>query len=265
MQFTSLRDNESALTEVQKTEEAHVKARYDVFCASPESIARRRREALEDAERRFKNSRRTGEDAPPLSRKERSDLKLLRWLYPKRLPNLSQFDGEEGVAFYRDHPFVDELQAPNGNFYPRRSKLRWLEQLGKTERKKLTPKEDAEDQQNPEQLNKLRICDLERRRADGFALTASEEQDLRDLRQRYPEFAAVIDLIDLSYLYQWRREVEIARKAGLDTVAMFEQADVICLRFRDPTKFTTESDAQEYLRVRSGKATEPTEAASLEA
>jgi hypothetical protein len=125
MEFTSLRDNETALTETQKAEEAHLKARFDVFCASPESIARRRREALEDAERRFKRSRRlTGEYAPPLSHKERNDLKLLRWLYPKRLPNLSQFDGEEGLAFYRDHPFVEELQAPNGNFYPRHSKLR---------------------------------------------------------------------------------------------------------------------------------------------
>ena len=123
MEFTSLRADETALTETQKAEEAHLKARFDVFCASPESIARRRREALEDAERLCKRSRRTGEYAPPLSRKEH-DLKLLRWLYPKRPPNLSQFDGEEGLAFYRDHPFVDELRAPDGNFYPRHSKLR---------------------------------------------------------------------------------------------------------------------------------------------
>jgi hypothetical protein len=79
---------------------------------------------------------------------------------------------------------------------------------------------------------------------------------LHDLRERYTEFAAVIDLMDLSYLYQWRREVEIARKAGLDTVAMFEQADMICLRFRDPTKFTTVSDAEEFQRVRGVKAAE---------
>jgi hypothetical protein len=233
LEFTSLRDNETALTETQKAEEAHVKARYDVFRASPESIARRRREALEDAERKS-----------ALSRKERNDLKLLRWLYPELKRNLSQFDGDEGLAWYRDHPFADELRAPNGNFYPRRSKLRWLEQLGK-----------------PELLSKSRIHDLEERRAVGWELTASEEQELRDLRERDPEFAAVVDLMDLSYLYQWRREVEIARKARLNTVAMFEQADVICLRFRDQTKFTTVSDAEEYRRVRSGKATE---AAALE-
>ena len=135
-----------------------------------------------------------------------------------------------------------------------RSELQWLEQLGNIELQKLTPKEDTEDQQKPELLSKCRIHDLEERHAVGFELTASEEQELRDLRERYSEFARVIDLMDLSYLYQWRREVEIARKAGLDTVAMFEQADVVCLRFRDPTKFTTESDAKEYLRVRGGKA-----------
>ena len=56
MGFTSLRDNETALTEAQTAEEAHLRARFDVFAASPESIARRRREALEDAERRFKKS-----------------------------------------------------------------------------------------------------------------------------------------------------------------------------------------------------------------
>jgi hypothetical protein len=42
MQFTSLRDNAIALTEAQKAEEAHLRARFDVFSASPESIARHR-------------------------------------------------------------------------------------------------------------------------------------------------------------------------------------------------------------------------------
>jgi hypothetical protein len=184
--------------------------------------------------------------AAPLSRRERRELRYLRRLYPETERNLLQFD-DYGLEPYHHHPFDEELRAPNGNFYPRRSKLRWLEQLGKI-------KEDPEESQNPEQLNKSKICNLERRRTDGLALTTAEEQDLRDLRQRYPEFAAVIDLMDLSYLYQWRREVEIARKAGLNTVAMFEQADMICLRFRDPTKFTTVSDAEEYRRVHCGNA-----------
>jgi hypothetical protein len=250
MEFTSLRDNETALTEAQKAEEAHLRARFDVVSASPESIARRRRKALQDAERQFKKSRLTGEFyAAPLSRKDRNELKLLRWLYPEPKRDLSQLDGV-APEVYRDHPFEDELLAPNGNFYPRHSKLRWLEQLGKIERRKLTPKEDPEDQQKPELLSKSRIHDLEERRAVGFELTASEEQELRDLRERYPEFAAVMDLMDLAFLYHWRREVEIARKAGLNTFAMFKQADVICLHLRDPTKFTTESDAEEYRRVR---------------
>jgi hypothetical protein len=124
IEFTLLRGNNTALTEAQKAEEAHLRARFDVFCASPESIAHRRRQALENAERRFKRSRRTGEDAPPLSRKDRSDLKFLRRLYPEPNRNWSQFDGDEDLAWYRDHPFWEELQAPDGNFYPRHSKLR---------------------------------------------------------------------------------------------------------------------------------------------
>jgi hypothetical protein len=125
MEFTALRDNQTALTEAQTAEEAHLRARFDVFAASPESVARRRRQALEDAERRFKKSRLTGDfPAALLSRKERNELELLRWLYPKPKRNLSQLDGDDGFEMYRDHPFVGELQAPDGNFYPRHSKLR---------------------------------------------------------------------------------------------------------------------------------------------
>ena len=95
MELTSLRDNETALTEAQQAEEAHLRARFDVFSASPESVARRRREALQDAERRFKMSRLTGEFyAAPLSRKDRNELKLLRWLYPESKRNLFQLDGD---------------------------------------------------------------------------------------------------------------------------------------------------------------------------
>ncbi len=53
MEFISLRNNKTVLTEALKAEEAHVKVRYDVFAASPESTARRRRQALQNAERRF--------------------------------------------------------------------------------------------------------------------------------------------------------------------------------------------------------------------
>jgi hypothetical protein len=125
MQFTSLRDNGTALSEAQQAEEAHLRARFDVFNASPEAIARRRRQALEDAERLFIKSRLTGDfPAAPLSRKERDELELLRRLYPKPKRNLSQLDGDGCDEMYGNHPFADELLAPDGNFYPPHSKLR---------------------------------------------------------------------------------------------------------------------------------------------
>jgi len=124
MEFASLREDGTALTEAQKAEEAHLRARLDVLSASPESIAHRRRAALQDAERLFKKSRLTGDFyAAPLSRKERNDLQLLRRLYPEPKRNLSELD-DDGLEMYRDHPFEDELPAPDGNFYPRHSKLR---------------------------------------------------------------------------------------------------------------------------------------------
>ena len=128
-EFSRLRYNETVLTEEQNAEEAHVRARFDIFATSPEMIARRRHKALEDAERQFKKSRLTGEfNAVRLSRKDRNDLKLLRWLYPKSSLDRSdpEFSDPDFGAYYpyRDHPFQDELLAPDGNFYPRSSKLR---------------------------------------------------------------------------------------------------------------------------------------------
>ncbi|HTE76876.1 MAG TPA: hypothetical protein VK653_09050 [Xanthobacteraceae bacterium] len=79
---------------------------------------------------------------------------------------------------------------------------------------------------------------------------------MRDLRERYPEFAAVMDLMDLQYLYHRTRELEIARKAGLDFDAMCKQADVICLRLRDESKYIHEWQAQTYVRDRRRKAAE---------
>ena len=174
--------------------------------------------------------------------------------------NLSEIDddGLQTDPEYLDHPFAEELLAMDGNFYPRHSKLRhrrWLEQLGTTEPKKPTPNEDDEDQQNRELLAKARMRELEERCAAGFELTAAEAGELQNLRECDPEFAAIIDLMDLHYLNDWRREVEIARKAGLDTFGMFEQADIISWRVRDPTKFISESDAAEYWRRRNGTIT----------
>jgi hypothetical protein len=208
LQFTSLRDNETALSEAQKAEEAHVKARFDVFAASPESIARRRRQALEDAERQFKRR-----CAPPLSRRERSDLKLLRWLYPKRLQNLSQLDRDHGFDPYGDHPFVDEFLASDGNFYPRHSKLR--------------PAGAAGDLllEGP----KARIYELEKRRVGGY-LTPTEEEELQDLRRRHPRIAEVVGKMNLVYDFEFDREMKIALKARLTVAEAIEQARTVCLR-----------------------------------
>jgi hypothetical protein len=216
MEFTSLRDNETALTEAQQAEEAHLRARFDVFSASPESVARRRREALQDAERQFKKSRLTGEFyAAPLSRKDRNELKLLRWLYPEPKRNLSQLDGD-GLEMYRDHPFEDELLAPDGNFYPRHSKLR----PAATFKKGL---------EGP----KARIYELEKRRA-GEKLTPTEEEELQDLRRRHPRIAEVVGHMNLVYDYWYDGEFKIAKKAGLDTAAAIEWARDTCLRFVKP-------------------------------
>jgi hypothetical protein len=134
LRFASLRDNKTALTEVQQADEAHVKVRYDVFVHSPEQILRGRRKALEDAELLFKKSRFFGDcPAKPLSRKEQSDLEVLRWLYPKLRPDPSQLDENELKKFHerRDeletlhyHPFKDEWPSRDNNFYPPHSKVR---------------------------------------------------------------------------------------------------------------------------------------------
>jgi len=128
-EFTRLRDNKIALTEAQDAEEAHVTARFDTFAAGPEQTARRRRKALQDAERLFKKHLLTGDFyAPPLSRKDQSDLKLLRWLYPEPKSNVSRSDQNEhddrDAEMFRDHPFQYELPASDGNLYPRDSELR---------------------------------------------------------------------------------------------------------------------------------------------
>jgi hypothetical protein len=234
IEFAALRENGTALTEVQKAEEAHRRARYDVFCAGPEAIARRRREELEEADRRFRRYR-SDKDfrAPPLSRKERKELKLLRWLYPAE-PRPNQFEHDDD-RFEKDyHPFAHELPAPNGIFYPRDSKFR-----------PTAPKDDAD----PKLSGEARIYDLEERRAIELPLTASDEEELRDLRKRHPEYAAAMDLMDLRYLYHWGQEFEIARKAGLDIHAIYKQVEVCCLRIRDDSKFVHEWEARRCVRT----------------
>jgi hypothetical protein len=241
-EFAEVRGNGTALTEAQTAEEAHLRLRLDVFYVSPEAIARSRHSELQDADRRFRRYRSSGGlRAPPLSRQERSTLKLLRWLYPAEpKADLAQLETDE-FEMLRDHPFADQLPAPDGNFYPRHSKLR-----------PGPPREDAEKAHLAP--GEARIYELEERRAVGSQLTASEEKELRDLRQRHPEYAAVIDLMDLFYLYDWRREFERARKAGVDIDAIREHADACSLRFRDESKFINEWQARRFLRDHRGKA-----------
>jgi hypothetical protein len=216
MQFTALRDNKTALTEAQKAEEAHLRARFDVFAASPESIARRRRQALEDTERLFIKSRLTGDfPAAPLSRKELDELKLLRWLYPKPKRNLSQLDGD-GCEMYSNHPFADELLAPDGNFYPRHSKLRPAASF----RKGMVYLEGP----------KARIYELEKRRV-AEDLTPTEQEELQDLRRRHPRIAEVVSQMNLVYDYWYDREFKRVEKASPDIAAAIQWAEDTCVRF----------------------------------
>jgi len=216
IEFASLREDGTALTEAQKAEEAHLRARLDVFYSSPEAIARRRRAALEEAERRFKKSRLFREFyAAPLSRKERNDLKLLRWLYPEPARNLSQLD-DDGLEMYRDHPFTDELLAPDGNFYPPHSKLRPAPSF----RKGMVYLEGP----------KARIYELEKRRV-AEDLTLTEQAELQDLRWRHPRIAEVVSQMNLVYDYWYDREFKRVEKASPDIAAAIQWAEDTCVRF----------------------------------
>ena len=126
LRFTRLRDNKTALTEVQQAEEAHLKVRYDVFAHSPEQIARRRLKALQDAELLFKKNRFFGDcPAKPLSRKDRNDLALLQRLYSKSSRSIFRRDGDEletlrdchdDLEMSQEHPFKDEWPSSGQSF-----------------------------------------------------------------------------------------------------------------------------------------------------
>jgi hypothetical protein len=121
LDFTGLRDEKIALTEEWAAEEAHRKVRFDVFATSPESVAQRRRQELQDAERRSYNRGDRGYFyPPPLSHKDQNDLELLRWLYAKHKSNDEPVEPE----IHGCHPFLHESPASDGNFYPPDSKLR---------------------------------------------------------------------------------------------------------------------------------------------
>jgi uncharacterized protein YnzC (UPF0291/DUF896 family) len=129
-------------------------------------------------------------------------------------------------------------------------------------RKKLTPEEEAEEAHlavrvlKPEGeeslkrpialwLSKLsmtmewptsRIAELDERVVGGETLTAAEEAERQDLRRRYPDSAAEADRIDHRYRYCFRKEMEIAEKAGMKHSKAYDAAKEKCEPLRDPTK-----------------------------
>jgi hypothetical protein len=117
-----------ALSTEEDAEEAHRNARFDCYREGPEQTARRRRKHLEDADNLFRKNRFFKEPTPvPLSRKERNDLWLLRWLYPplhskSHVSAEDQAEADANMAI--DHPFGDEKPAMDGYLYPHDSKLR---------------------------------------------------------------------------------------------------------------------------------------------
>jgi hypothetical protein len=117
-----------ALGREEDAEEAHRKARFGCYVEGPEPTARRYQRDLEGADHRFRKGRffKVGITAP-LSRKERNDLWLLRWLYPpphgqSHVSADAQAEADANKAI--DHPFGDEKPAVDGNFYPHDSKSR---------------------------------------------------------------------------------------------------------------------------------------------
>jgi hypothetical protein len=105
------------LTAEEDYEEAHRLARFDCYKAGPEKTARRYRQDLAQADLLFRKSRFYKDRlAAPPSRKQRNDLRLLRWLYPP-LENKSRqvLSSNERWA---GHPFYDYEPWPDGNMYP---------------------------------------------------------------------------------------------------------------------------------------------------
>jgi hypothetical protein len=114
--FLRQREAKNSLTEKQEAEEAHRRARVDSLDQGPESAARQRLYLLRDKARIFKNG------GPRLTRKERTDLQLLRLLYPQGKPYTFNPDKDLSYHPLRDEPFA----VVDGNLYPPNSKLRSL-------------------------------------------------------------------------------------------------------------------------------------------
>jgi hypothetical protein len=126
--FATKRNAGIALTTEEDAEEAHRKARFDCYMEGPERTAQRRRQDLQEADDLFRKNRFFKDPTPPpLSRQERNDLWLLRWLYPPhdikgRRDREAPAQADAILAFR--HPFDDAEPAADGNLYPHDSKLR---------------------------------------------------------------------------------------------------------------------------------------------
>ena len=108
------RASKVVLTEEDDAEEAHRMARADSFGAGPEVAAKERLYELKEKERVFRSR------GDHLTRKELTDLRLLRLLYSATQSSLSL--GPDDDLGY--HPFRDEPVAEDGNLYPPKSRLR---------------------------------------------------------------------------------------------------------------------------------------------
>jgi hypothetical protein len=127
------------------------------------------------------------------------------------------------------HPFADDLPAPDGNFYPRHSKL-WPAGAADD----LFVKTRDGPPISPAYLGMLhlaRIYELEKERVGRGTLTAAEEEELQELRRRHPRIAEVVSRMNLLYDFWFEQELKIATKAGLGIVDAIRQAKDVCLQF----------------------------------
>jgi hypothetical protein len=119
------REDGIALCADEDAEEAHRKARFDCYVRGPEQTERRYRKNLEDADLCYRKGRFFKDMmTPPLSRKQRRDLALLRWLYPPRKSQSDVLEIQADDALWIRYPFCTEEPAADGNWYPHDSKLR---------------------------------------------------------------------------------------------------------------------------------------------
>jgi hypothetical protein len=114
LELAEKRASKVVLTEEDDAEEAHRMARADSFGAGPEVAAKERLYELKDKERIFRSR------GDRLTRKELTDLRLLRLLYSPAKSSLS-FGPDDDLGY---HPFRDAPVAEDGNLYPPKSRLR---------------------------------------------------------------------------------------------------------------------------------------------